>query len=66
MTNLGPMTDWRGGSTASSGTSGTNRVSAMKAAFQSQFKSSFVSAFNQEDLSFHEFFYLGCSNRHQP
>jgi hypothetical protein len=36
------MTDWRGGSTASSGMSGTNRTSAMKAAFQSQFKSSFV------------------------
>ena len=36
------MTDWRGGSTASSGMSGTNRTSAIKAAFQSQFKSSFV------------------------
>jgi len=36
------MTDWRGGSAASSGMSGTNRTSAMKAAFQSQFKSSFV------------------------
>lgn len=36
------MTDWRGGSAASSGAGGTNRVSAMKSAFQSQFKSSFV------------------------
>jgi hypothetical protein len=41
-TSVGPMTDWRGGSTASSGMGGTNRTSAMKAAFQSQFKSSFV------------------------
>lgn len=41
-TNLGPMSDWRGGSTATGGASGTNRVAAMKAAFQSQFKSSFV------------------------
>ncbi|CAF3561377.1 unnamed protein product [Rotaria sp. Silwood1] len=40
-TTVGPMTDWRGGSTAPSG---TNRTSAMKAAFQSQFKSSFVAA----------------------
>ncbi len=40
--SVGPMTDWRGGSTASSGMSSTNRTSAMKAAFQSQFKSSFV------------------------
>ncbi|CAF3757456.1 unnamed protein product [Rotaria socialis] len=38
---IGPMTDWRGGSAA---TSGTSRNSAMKAAFQSQFKSSFVAA----------------------
>ncbi|CAF3600862.1 unnamed protein product [Rotaria sordida] len=43
-TTIGPMTDWRGGSTASSGATGTNRTSAMKAAFQSQFKSSFVAA----------------------
>ncbi|CAF4371280.1 unnamed protein product [Rotaria sp. Silwood2] len=43
-TTVGPMTDWRGGSTASSGAAGTNRTSAMKAAFQSQFKSSFVAA----------------------
>ncbi|UJR37349.1 hypothetical protein I4U23_030057 [Adineta vaga] len=44
MTAVGPMTDWRGGSSISSGMSGTNRASAMKAAFQSQFKSSFVAA----------------------
>ncbi|CAF1575626.1 unnamed protein product [Adineta ricciae] len=42
--SVGPMTDWRGGASASSGMSGTNRASAMKAAFQSQFKSSFVAA----------------------
>lgn len=36
------MTDWRGGSTASSGQGGTSRISAIKSAYQSQFKSSFV------------------------
>ena len=44
------MTDWRGGSTASSGMSGTNRTSAMKAAFQSQFKSSFVCILINKDF----------------
>ena len=45
------MTDWRGGPTASSGTGGTNRVSAMKAAFQSQFKSSFVCLFRSLQIT---------------
>ena len=45
----GPMSDWRGGSTASSEASGTNRVAAMKAAFQSQFKSSFVRSIKQNE-----------------
>ncbi|CAF3734679.1 unnamed protein product [Adineta steineri] len=44
-TAVGPMTDWRGGSSVSSaGMSGPNRTSAMKSAFQTQFKSSFVAA----------------------
>lgn len=36
------MNDWRGGSTASGSTMGTDRATTIKAAFQSQFKSSFV------------------------
>ncbi len=66
--SLGPMTDWRGGSTASSGMGGTNRTSAMKAAFQSQFKSSFVCISMHLRLTrflLHVFFfYIGCSNRY--
>ena len=41
-TSVGPMADWRGGSSSSSGASGSNRMAAMKSAYQSQFKSSFV------------------------
>jgi hypothetical protein len=61
------MTDWRGGSTASAGMSGTNRTSAMKAAFQSQFKSSFVCiSIDKIFISCCSFYfcYLGCRNRY--
>ena len=56
------MTDWRGGATASVGASGTNRTTAMKTAFQSQFKSSFVGILRKWDLNESVPIQIGCRN----